>query len=300
MKVARVMYTPSANKAGPRRARTCVGFTLVELLMVIAVIALLIALLLPALGRVRSQARLTQCVANIRSQTSLVLVYANDFKEALPPRTIFWNRLEDDGQYHQSFWTLARFMADYEGQGFASEDQIFFPPQGVWRCPEIRPEQDFEHTTHTVLVHSAPNTWVYSHALIDEQTGEKTVGSDALTGWEGVTAGSWRRLSNFSRPSDIVAIADAMTFFFPFHNHRHARESIGQSWQIVPGTDIDNRGTHPSQRLPAAFLDGHGSALPLAADYWENGLHNYPTPGNAAAPTSLYLRETERLIWFVR
>ncbi len=50
-----------------RRARRCVGaFTLVELLVVIALIALLLALLLPTAMRVRENARLAECLSNNR------------------------------------------------------------------------------------------------------------------------------------------------------------------------------------------------------------------------------------------
>jgi prepilin-type N-terminal cleavage/methylation domain-containing protein/prepilin-type processing-associated H-X9-DG protein len=57
------------------------GFTLVELLVVISIISLLVAILLPALGKARDQARTLQCAANVRSLHSVMNTYMFDNKE---------------------------------------------------------------------------------------------------------------------------------------------------------------------------------------------------------------------------
>ena len=54
------------------------GFTLVELLVVIAVIALLIGLMLPALAGARKNAQRVQCAANVRSIVQATLSYETD------------------------------------------------------------------------------------------------------------------------------------------------------------------------------------------------------------------------------
>lgn len=64
------------------------GFTLIELLVVVSIIALLIAILLPAFGAARESAKITQCSSNLRQQGIAVNTYAIDFKDHLPKQNV--------------------------------------------------------------------------------------------------------------------------------------------------------------------------------------------------------------------
>lgn len=103
------MHTQGSEAMKDRRHpndRRRAAFTLIELLVVIAVIALLIGILLPALGKARDASRLTLCISNARQFCMAANLYAQDHKDSIwdarrqipnPGGTFYtvWARLPD-------------------------------------------------------------------------------------------------------------------------------------------------------------------------------------------------------------
>jgi prepilin-type N-terminal cleavage/methylation domain-containing protein/prepilin-type processing-associated H-X9-DG protein len=79
------------------------GFTLVELLVVIGIIALLIAMLLPALNKARAQAKTTACLSNLRSIGQGIAIYVANNKGTLPYG--YWDGIQTPSQTANTVFT---------------------------------------------------------------------------------------------------------------------------------------------------------------------------------------------------
>jgi len=176
------------------------AFTLIELLVCIAVIALLIGLLLPALAGARDAARTTTCMSNQRQLAIAWTMYAQAHADRAMPLA-YWE-LADIGTGPQIFWWgthgTATTPPDYSRGFLFPYLDTSLTARSVLECPSqawgtYKPQGPSKSNT---------STYGYNGYFLSPA---KTPGWGASIAFR-----PWQRVSNLTRPTDLFVFADAL------------------------------------------------------------------------------------------
>ncbi len=223
------------------------GFSLVELLVVIAVIAILAALLFPALSRAKGSAQRIQCVGNLH-QIGIGLQVMVGNNHAYPTViTSEADRYPDSPEYET--W-MARI--EREGLGVARPETNFFQ-KGVWHCPSAKWSAGTQVHVNPQAFYGYNRFGVVFPGNVTNEFGLQGHYNSELQMWDPI------REAEVVAPVDMIAIGDCYNATIQFNRAKSSEMA-----------DLGNILTRHQGKINVLFCDSHVESVSIPALFGES------------------------------
>jgi prepilin-type N-terminal cleavage/methylation domain-containing protein/prepilin-type processing-associated H-X9-DG protein len=242
---------PARGELTPRLPSGRMGFTLVELLVVVAIIAILAGLLFPVFAQAREKGRQTYCLSNLRQMAMAMLLYTEDHDGFYPPAVgrIARRPVDEDASW-------MHFLAPY-----LKTEAVFIDPSSGY------PNEPLHNYGYAPSIRAMGYDAI---SLIVDPWGVALW--EGLGGYYGRPLGWYREeipshnVSEIARPSETVLICDHRYFEWGVMDRqmrypapRHIREN---------NIELPNGYIAPSGLINALFTDGHVKGMKHQR-FWE-------------------------------
>ena len=225
-------------------------FTLIELLVVIAIIAILAAMLMPALNKARGKARETQCLSNTKQIGTLLGMYTSSYKEYLPPIT--QGKASEVDYKKGYFWYTKNILG-------VTDEVIYGCPEGVYQSRKDANSRTGESWQGALRTHYGavryPADGSDNGQSVPLSAFRKLKPSDAIFAGDSQNKddrNSWVGGST-GVSSYIIRLADS----YPRFRHGNKNEV-----QVLTGSVAKNLGGLALANF--VFIDGHSASLSVS------------------------------------
>lgn len=241
------------------------GFTLIEMLVVIAVIGVLAGLLLPALSRAKARARQIQCVSRMKQWTLAFIQYPDEHEGMIPREglaangNVQWNNwvaVQKPTAADVWYNALSSYMSVPSAASYFYEREVFYEPPSMFQCPSAR-------------VKPLSLVAIFSVAMNSQliEPGDPSVQATGTVPW-----------SSIVHPSDTPLFLDNLLEDEP-------RVSPRQAW-----SDLGQPASMPTRFAGRRHLEGGNIGFADGSVRWYRG-------EEITDPTSGQAREPPPVIW---
>ena len=217
----------------PIRSKKQHPFTLIELLVVIAIIAILAAMLLPALNQAREKGRSAQCTNNTKQMLTGMTLYADDFG-----------------------CTPAIYTSAYGG--WANPKTPFFPkylPRKIGICPSDPAPSTYDNDSYRKVYA------MYSAGMDTNYTNDKDLFGNFVSFDNNDVSRSCFRPSQIKSPSKTVFFIDAAATAATSAKYAHGMYNFSPTKYLEAGTNNIAAITRHRGRANPGFFDGHVESM---------------------------------------
>lgn len=217
------------------------AFTLIELLVVISIIALLISILLPALGSARKAAKDLQCLSNLRQLGVSLATYSTEFDGYLPAQNTA------DYSYDSSIRWFTWFVALDKTGILESGERIKDAGQSALVCP-----LDEEVTFSSEWIYTSYGTSGYTMPALDANGKVTNVR-------EGYMEKGYPRVGQMRYPSELFTLSEP--FGAPYLETLYSNRWDPSWWGNFDWTRHSQSQNGTGGVANAGYVDGHASAI---------------------------------------
>ncbi len=255
------------------------GFTLVELLVVISIIAVLLGILMPALGSVRRQAKSIVCMSNIRQLSLAFVIYTDDYNGYAMPSVgssgVYWWGKKIVSGVNAGIDHKQGFVWPYLKSELSASSVYQCPSQafGSYNLQGKPPNQPDDPKWIT-------STYGYNGYYL----------SPPQSGWYGIRNQPWKKIANIKQPATVLAFADTLIDM----------DCTGKNPILINNFSIDppyiynsgkwNKNISPTtcfrhnEKTNVVFVDGHCKAMDTEGAKYASATAKTGSIGKSNAP----------------